>query len=507
MMIKSLLLLLISIIGIVISQEGAYPPGGIYVGLSSNFLTTEGESLTTYAQNELLSMSLPDQSGSSSKASYTFTSFKLGLTLDNLFYNQLQTDVYQIGWESIDFELQWNYHICANAIFNPCENGNIQVGTVSGATAAVASNIYVEFNSTSTSIIATNSTMAFEQGAVQVNVHCSNAICVIPVSDIANEVAQNFVTELTNGITKAINQQVPTIEALFTPIKQIPMTLSNGDSFWINLEGTLVEESNPTADLPTITAALNGGIILENTDGNFVYPSQNPTYIPTDSQLESFTSDYSIILTGFFIESLFDAVFASSLPMTINPSQVPSASPVQLNTSDGFFSGVAPGLSQYPNLGIQVNCYSPVTPLVSINSSAISLFNLELSADFIILNGDNPFTAFTVLFTIDASLSTEILTDSPSTFSLNSTLASMTPNATIVTSTIGSVDATGFVQLMQMVQGVIKLPAPAYSVPSKYSMSNVQLQLGSQIIQITFDLVDSSLLEKQKIIKKSINFN
>ncbi|KAK5578697.1 hypothetical protein RB653_008370 [Dictyostelium firmibasis] len=503
-MIKFLLLISI-VIGVVVSQTGNYPPGGIYVGLSSNFLTNQGQTFTTYAQNELLSMSLPDQSGSSSSASYTFSSFKLGLTLDELFYNELSSDLYQIGWNTIEFELQWNYHICANAIFNPCEDGNIQVGTVSGATTAVASNLIILFNSTSSSIVATNTTMSFDQGAIQVNVHCSNAICVIPVGDIANDVAQNFITELTNGITKAINNQAPTIEALFTPIKLIPMTLPNGDSLWINLEGTLVEESNPVADLPTITAALNGGVILENTDGNYVYPSQLPSYIPSDSQLESFTTDYSITFTGFFIESLFDAVFASAIPMTINPDEVPAASPVHLNTSDDFFSGVAPGLSQYPNLGIQIDCYSPVTPLVSINSSVISLVNLELSADFIVLNGDNPFTAFSVLFTIDAGVSTDIVTDSPSTFSLNSTLTSMTPNATIISTNVGSVDPTGFVQLMQMVQGIIKIPSPSYSVPSKYSMSNTQLQLGNQVIQITFDLVDS--LEQEKIHKKPINFN
>ncbi|EGC33796.1 hypothetical protein DICPUDRAFT_56266 [Dictyostelium purpureum] len=502
MIIKALFLLSL-ILNVAFSQTGNYPAAGLYVGISSTFLANEGNALTEYAENKIENTPFNDISGNSGGVSYNFHGFKVAITLDGIFYNELNEGVFQIGWDTVSFNLQWNYHICDHV----CEDGTVTVFTQQGSTVSVATNLDVVFNTTSTTITAVSSEMTFDQGAVSLKVHCYNTICIIPVSKIANEVASQFVTQVQNGITNGINENTPTIEALLNPIRQLPEQLPGGNSLWVNLEGQLVESSDTSTYTPTLTAAFNGGIILENSDGNFIYPTQNPTFVPTASQLESFTSDYCISATGFFFESVLDAGFASVFPLTITPSEVPAASPVQLNTSDGFFSSVAPGLASYPNQPIQVNLYSPVTPIVSMNSTGIALLNFELSADFVVINDGNPFTAFSTQFLIDAELGSKIYTLSSTQFSLNSTLISMYPNATILSSTIGSVDPSGFVQLMQMFQAVIKIPSFAYTVPSTYSLSNLNLSFNNQLMQITLDLIKQSNEKELKISKNIFHFN
>ncbi|KAN0008928.1 hypothetical protein ACTFIU_010210 [Dictyostelium citrinum] len=485
------------------SVDGNYPAGGLYFGVSSNFFAGESEKFTQYVQNELLSMDLPDQSGDSDGVQYSFTHFKLALDLQDFFYAQLGSGVFQMGWDTITFNLQWEYEICVKKVVKVCESGTITVYTTSGQSVSLGTTLDVLFNTSNAKIEATTTVMPFESGAVVASVHCTDSVCLIPINDIVSEVSSQFVSQVTNGVTKAINEKAPSIEQLFTPIKQIPITMNSGNQYWIDLEGCLVEANYSSNSPSTITAAINGGIVLENTDGNYVYPTQTPSYVPYDSQMESFTSDYCVTITGYFIESLLDAVLVPEFPMTINPSQVPQASPVQLNTSDDFFSGVAPNLTtKYPNQGIQVNLMPPTIPTVSINSSAIILTDFEISTSFLVLTDDDAIPVFNVLFKFDAEISTTVYTDSVSVFSLNSTLLSITPNVTITDSNVGSVDASGFVQLIEIVQSVIKIPSITYPVPSKYSITNVNSQLGDQIIQLTFDLIENS-----NNLKKSVNFN
>ncbi|KAN0024777.1 hypothetical protein ACTFIV_009186 [Dictyostelium citrinum] len=504
--INFILILVISIffeITLSSSVDGNYPAGGLYFGVSSNFLASESEKFTQYVQNELLSMDLPDQSGDSDGVQYSFTHFKLALDLQDFFYAQFGSGVFQMGWDTITFNLQWEYEICVKKVVKVCESGTITVYTTSGQSVSLGTTLDILFNTSNAKIEATTTVMPFESGAVVASVHCTDSVCLIPINDIVSEVSSQFVSQVTNGVTKAINDKAPSIEQLFTPIKQIPITMNSGNQYWIDLEGCLVEANYSSNSPSTITAAINGGIVLENTDGNYVYPTQTPSYVPYDSQMESFTSDYCVTITGYFIESLLDAVLVPEFPMTINPNQVPQASPVQLNTSDDFFSGVAPNLTaKYPNLGIQVNLMPPTIPTVTINSSAIILTDFEISTSFLVLTNDGAIPVFNILFKFNAEISTTVYTDSVSVFSLNSTLLSITPNVTITDSNVGSVDASGFLQLIEIVQSVIKIPSITYPVPSKYSITNVNSQLGDQIIQLTFDLVENS-----NNLKKSVNFN
>ncbi|KAF2074955.1 hypothetical protein CYY_003740 [Polysphondylium violaceum] len=465
-----------------------YPAAGVYVGINENFLAQAGQDLSNYAQTKLENYPFQDISGSSSQVKYTFHDFKLSINFADFYYAQASSSQYAVGWENVQYQLQWNYHICAKTVFNPCEDGTITVFTTSANNPVnVEATLNVNTEQDPISVSASATTMNFNSGAIQVNVHCSNSICVIPVGDIANEVAQNFVTDACNGITTAINDMAPTIDSLFNPIRVLPFTFGNkGYQYLLNAEGEIVVSSG-SGYTPAITAALQGGIIVKTPSGSY-YPSQNPTYVPESSQLEGFSQDYMLSFSGYFFESLFDAAFSSVMPMTIIPSEVPAASPVTLNTSDPFFTGVAPGLSQYPGLGIQVSIHSPVSPVATIDANGVTLNGTTLLGDFIIMDESSPLTAFTVQFDIDGQINTEVHMPSTSEVSLNTTIVSSNPNATIISSAVGPVDPTGFVQLLQMFLSVMKLPSFTYNVPSAYNLEYIDITYQSQLVQILVDI-------------------
>jgi len=481
-----LALFAITLISFVQSQ---YPAAGVYVGINENFLASAGQDLSNYAQNKLENYPFQDISGSSSSVKYTFHNFKLSINFNDFYYAQASSSQYQIGWENVQYTLTWNYHICAKTVFNPCEDGTITVFTTDPNNPVnVASNVNINMDQDPISVSATNTVMNFNQGAIQVNVHCSNSICVIPVGDIANEVAQNFVTDACNGITTAINDMAPNIESLINPIRVLPFSFGDkGYQYLLNAEGEIVVSSSQSGYTPALTGALQGGIIVKTPSGSY-YPSQSPSYTPDSSQLEGFTQDYMISFSGYFFESLFDAAFSTLMPMSITPSEVPAASPVQLNTSDPFFSGVAPGLSAYPGLGISINIHSPVSPVATIDSTGVILNGTSLIGDFIIMDDSSPLTIFTLQFDIDAEISTQVHMVSSSEVSLNSTILSSNPNATIISSAVGDVDASGFVQLLQMFLSVMKLPSFAYAVPSAYNLEYIDITYQSQLVQILLDV-------------------
>eukprot|EP01133_Synstelium_polycarpum_P007897 gene7897-9271_t len=415
-------------------------------------------------------------SGSSSSGSYKFDNFQVQVALDSFFMTQQAGTpvVNGFGWNDVTFKLQWNYKICADDIFNPCENGDIQVYTQTNDSSLV--NLLISYNmdfSTDTpSFQALSSVFSFDQGDVEIYVHCSNTICIIPVDDIANMVANDFIPDVTTAITNAINAMAPKIEAAITPMKQLPITFGE-NTYIMNFEGELVQSANITADIiPVLTIAANGALITKTPSGQ-VAPTFSPSVVPSSSVIENFDTDSCLSLAPFFFESLIFAGGVSVLPLTVNPNEVPAASPVHLNTSDGFFTSVAPGLSSYPDLGVQVSIHSLVAPTVTFNESGIGFSQLEITADFTMLSA-TPQLAFTVLFSIDFEIMTTANLINPSAFSLNNTLVTLVPNASITTSNVGAVDPSGFVQLIQMVQ--------------EFAVQSIDLKYNAEVLQVLLDM-------------------
>eukprot|EP01132_Coremiostelium_polycephalum_P002818 gene2818-3503_t len=496
------LILLVVAIFVVSADDsiGNYPPAGIYIGVGSSFSSSVGDNFSQYVVNEIENFNYPDINGNH----YSFSNFKVSISLNQFYYIQNAYSSYSVGWNDVQYKIQWNYHVCAGGIFNPCEDGVVTVFTTGQGLVSVLTTLSLSFNTSTTTLSDVSSQMNFQQGAVTVNVQCTNAVCIIPVSDIANQVAQSFVPSVTNGITGAVNKFIPNYLSLLDPIRTIPFSFK-GDTYMVDMEGVLVQSGTDMSDTPTMTVASNGGIITKTASGSYIYPPGSPAFQPTNTQLESFTSDFCLTLTPFFFESLTNAAFGSIFPMTITPSEVPAASPVKLNTSDGFFTQVAPGLTQYPNLGIQVNLNSEANSIAYINDMGLYLNGTQLSADFIVLS-DNPFTAFTVLFTVDALLNNEVNIISPQSISLASDLVSMNPNATITSSVIGSVDPTGFVQLLQMFESVIQIPSFNYTIPDKYTLESASLAYDNSIVQVFLDAGENLYVESKPTVPR-IRFN
>ncbi|EFA85178.1 hypothetical protein PPL_02178 [Heterostelium album PN500] len=450
---------------------GEYGASGLYLGISPDIIAGLGSSLTTALTNYAENYNIPDQSGSSGGTSYRFSSFQISLNLDEFFLNQ-SNQVFSAGWANTQFKIQWNYHICVNTIFNPCENGYIQVYTTNiTPTDTVTLTTELTFDySTSTPVATAQSTeLTFSDGLVQIFVQCTNAICIVPVDDIANMVANDFVPTLTTGITNELNTMLPTFTNRIHPILTMPTTL-NGYTLQMDLTGSLVQAFTGSGLTPLQTAQLLGELTATK-DGNTITPPFQPAFVPEASTLENLQGPLEFTITPYLIQSLMYTGLNTMLPITINPSEVPAASPVQLNTSDSFFSGVAPGLSSYPNLGLQLDVSIPQQiPQVSFNSTGI-FASFDIGFGFTILSNP-PMFAFAVDIATQMEIYTDVNAISISTIEFSSKLLNLIPNATITSSAVGDVDPTGFDQLVQMLQSAIAIPTFNATMPPELTISN-----------------------------------
>ncbi|EGG17296.1 hypothetical protein DFA_08289 [Cavenderia fasciculata] len=485
------------VVAVLVSQtvlgQIPYNPSGIYIGLSDLLIRDVGSQITTEVQNTFNSYAIPSQSGSSSSADYTFSNFQQSLALDEFFLIQGTTDTaFELGWQNIGFNVKWNYHICAKTIFNPCEDGWIQVYTNSNSSDPIVLGTSFTFDYTTqqVSFQAINTTMLFNQGTISIFVQCTNSICVIPVDDIASMVANEFIPTVTEGVTNELNSYASKIEAMWVdPQYKLDFSV-NGNDFYLDLTGSIIESSNRSVMTPTMTIQFAGTSQVSTSSGTVnTYPVQ-PTDVPDRSLLENFDTDMAFTLTPYIFESLAYLPFESIFPITLSPSEVPSSSPVQLNTSDSFFSQVAPGLSAYPNLGLQVTLTAGSSlPSASINSSGVTLSNIQFIGQFDILASSGPIDAFTVEFIVAIDLkSNATVGDIPNQILLATTLVGLSPAALVTNTNIGTVDETGFVQLLQMLQGVIVIPTFTVTAPPAMEFYMLNVYYDTDVLQIQADL-------------------
>lgn len=136
------------------------------------------------------------------QVSYTLSSFRFTLDLENYYYTAA-SPTYTFGWQSTGFVLTFNYHMCLHVIFHPCESGNVQITTTKAVNLQVDASM--DFSGAALNFLAQNVQLLFNRGDINIYVHCSNAICVIPPSDVANAIAQAFVPAFVGGIKTSIN--------------------------------------------------------------------------------------------------------------------------------------------------------------------------------------------------------------------------------------------------------------------------------------------------------------
>ncbi|KAF2073620.1 hypothetical protein CYY_005077 [Polysphondylium violaceum] len=494
-----LIVTLLSATSVVQSQIGTYPNGGFYLGLGSNFLSKIGSELTTNINAQLNSYPIADMSGDDGGIKYDITSIKQSVSLSQFYYEQNDVNTYSIGFDNVQFTIKTNYKVCKHVgdqDADLCEHGDITIAsTVAGI--KIWSIMNLDFNQ-SPAILSSQSVGTFlpNANAISYSAHCTSRVCD-HTHDISNKIASQFVQDVTSAANIQINANCDKYKSLIPSLENLNFAYG-GNDFFLDTSGRLVESNTDKSSItPTMTLALNGGVVVKKSNGQYVYPTKQPTSTPSASTLEGFTSDVSLVLTPYLFETLVDGVLNCALPMTID--QLPSESPVQLNTSDPFFSQIAPGLAaEYPDLAITVLLDTPNIEAVFINSSGITLYNTSLVASFMVdINGTKT-QVFGVEFSINVDLDAQF-TQIGQAINISTTIKSLDASAFIQNTIVGSVDTDGFIQLIQLMQSVVSIPPMAINNPSKtYTITYTNTFYGDQLIQLDFN-IDNAETNKIKI--------
>ncbi|KAK5574566.1 hypothetical protein RB653_009819 [Dictyostelium firmibasis] len=481
-----LIILSIFLATFVNSQQGVYPDSGVYVSLNSNFLGTFGNQLTQNVQNQINSYAVANVNGNDGKISYSVTNIRQSVQLGDFFYQQTGANTYNIGWNSVTFTISTDYQGCYKIggikKLSVCEKGNVNID--SQATLSLSVSMTIDFTQSTPTITCTSTTLNVPANGINYSVHCTSRVCD-KTHDITNEIASKFVPSVESGMTTAINNNVGNYLSLFPSLRDLNMEY-NGNEFYLESTGSIVESSESSGLTPTMIMALNGGIVVKNSAGQFIYPTQSPSGLPNQQAVENFQTDIAVTLTPYLIESLADAMFESGLPMTITPSEVPLESPVHLNTSDPFFNQTAPGLNaKYPNSDINVEIVAPIQQTsVSINSTGILMNINSIPVNFIV----NDETVFQIIFSFSAEL-TPALSQSGNSISVSGTLDKLVSYVSVGSTIVGDIDVSGFTDLIQLAQGLIKVPTISIQNPlTTYSLSSLSLTNNDQFIQILGNL-------------------
>jgi len=495
---STLLFVFVFIIG-VYSQIGDYPPAGMYVGLSSTFLNSIGAEITQKVNAQLNAYPIPDSSGDDDKIKYDITSVKQNVALSQFFFNQYDSTTYVVGFENAQFTIKANYKVCKHVgdqDVDLCEHGDLTIASqVSGI--KIFATITLDFNQGTPTLHAVDVAISTPNAnAISYSAHCQSRVCD-HTHEISDKVSSQFEPAVETGALTQLNEAFIKLIPLIPVLENLNFAYA-GNDFEMDVHGSLVESQTDKSSLtPTMTLALNGGVVVKKSNGDLVYPTKQPTFIPPTQYIEDLTSQVSVTITPYLFETLLDGVLNSALPMTID--KAPASSPVQLNTNDPFFSQTAPGLTtKYPNKPITVYLHNPLTEQVIINQTGITFVNTSLIAEFEVDNTQ----VFSIQFSFNVDLDASFKQVGQAV-NVTTSIKGIEANAFVQESSVGSVDTSGFIQLIQLLQTVISIPPMAIKNPSTtYSLSFVKDTFYNGLVQLDFNIDNVFNTQNNKILIK-----
>jgi len=200
---------------------------------------------------------------------------------------------------------------------------------------------------------------------------------------IKDAVQNALQTEIQNEINDQANQALSTL-----PIEE------NVNS-WLEIDFALL--SNPIFTSSYVTNAHKGEFfdISRPEEAPFI-AAPLPDSITSD-MLQMFVTDY--LVNSFLFSSCEDG----KLHVTVNNSEVPADSPIQLNTTSAVWGSIAPGLPKlYPNNLMELFINATTTPRASFSTDGADIVALGDICVNVIANGD-VVNAFTLNVTVHCS--------------------------------------------------------------------------------------------------------
>jgi hypothetical protein len=165
-----------------------FAANGYFLALSQAFASTATSDFGLLLADEAAAYTqTPDVSGNSGGVSYTFSSFRYHLNLQEPDVVATATGV-KLTFKKFKFLIGFNYHV--HKVVS--ENGNVAVFTtdVQGSQLVVDIDINLEGPAPQVSVLTVS--LNYDAGDCEVFAQCTSTFCLIPVSDIAQAIAQNF---------------------------------------------------------------------------------------------------------------------------------------------------------------------------------------------------------------------------------------------------------------------------------------------------------------------------
>lgn len=304
----------------------------------------------------------------------------------------------------------------------------------------------------------TSVALEFNQGDVIVNVYCTSTICLIPTSDIANAIAQEFVPTLTSTIQKAVTAAIGKFGALVKTT--VPLVDGRLD---LSIEGDLQQLGGD------LMAVMKGEMMLDGGKVTPPFAPSLPTVVfPAGGDVGVFLSDY------LFQSSMWAEATAGLMTVTVTNSMIPPASPVHLTPTDPVMLAIAPGLGSYASCSMEMvvtltqapqslhfSNAAPLGPLLTFDNSTINI-------NFLVINSTISRSAFAV--NVDVSGRWHGLTIVPDSktkgYALNMTLGThFYAGAALAGSSVGQVDVDTLLQFVDLalvtLSAGVSLPLPA----------------------------------------------
>jgi len=471
---------LLVVVLLVVSALGqtVLPPSGLYLSLSNVALSSSAVDISGDLMNEVNQYTAwPPESGSSSSASYTFQNWKVAIALVAPQWKVIGTNELAIGWKEFNFTIEADYHVCSTSWPNPCEDGNLYIYTTDTHTQLFI-DVVMDLDLSPPFVNVTASTLSFTNNGIEIYVQCTNTFCLIPVDDIAQAVADNFVTVFTGAVGKAAEtallKHIASFKTEFTFADGLALDLRN--NWWI---------------LPGNTGGENGLIFVPSSGGFYTdvagaenFPPFPPAFTPPQSYLQWPNQDIDIVITEYFFQSLtWSLAGLKFFDKTITSSEVPSSSPVQLNTADQFFQQVVPGLTQFPHMDLTVTTTLVSVSIPTIDTAGLHVDGTNITMEFSLSNSSYSHAGWTlsVVFNVDMWVNATIPA-AGNTIMFNSSITNFTAEVEVVSSAVGNVTASGFATLFQLLESVVKAPGFVMKLPSSFTASNPSLTFFSQYI-------------------------
>lgn len=132
----------------------------------------------------------------------TYRKYTIALLTKNQFsYAEISSEGFTLNWGEFAFIFQCNYHICANSFPNPCEDGVITISTVPNNGVKMAIGINVDLSQPIVAVTASSAQLICGPNDIEVDVFCTNTICLIPVIQILQMPLQVILRRLSKTVS------------------------------------------------------------------------------------------------------------------------------------------------------------------------------------------------------------------------------------------------------------------------------------------------------------------